>query len=86
LKSSSPKRNKWLRASSKKITWITKRAKVSPLCDLATEFNSTQLAEPAVLPELKQWLRLNPIAAMQTGDGLDDLASGSPAVPDWIAP
>jgi hypothetical protein len=65
---------------------ITERAQIARLGDLVIAGNSAQLADPAFLAELKHWLRFNPTAAMQTGDGLYGLASGSPAMPDWIAP
>lgn len=65
---------------------ITERAQIARLSDLVIAGNSTQLADPAFLAELKHWLRFNPTAAMQTGDGLYGLANGSPAMPDWIAP
>ncbi|MGL5016562.1 MAG: Acg family FMN-binding oxidoreductase, partial [Luteolibacter sp.] len=65
---------------------ITERAQIDRLGDLVIAGNSALMADPAFVAELTHWLRFNPTAAMRTGDGLYGVASGSPALPDWLAP
>lgn len=45
-----------------------------------------QMADPAFMRELTSWLRFSPRHAMGAGDGLFSVASGSPALPEWIGP
>jgi hypothetical protein len=65
---------------------ITERAQIDTLRDLVIAGNSAQMTDPAFVAELKGWLRFNPTAAMTTGDGLYSVASGNPALPDWLGP
>lgn len=65
---------------------ISDRAQIERLRDLVIAGNTAQMADPAFVAELMHWLRFNPAAAMTTGDGLYGVASGSPALPDWLAP
>jgi nitroreductase len=63
---------------------ITDRATIDRVRDLVVAGNSTQMADPAFVAELKQWMRFNPRAALAAGDGLFSAASGNPALPTWI--
>lgn len=65
---------------------LTERAQIDQLRDLVIAGNTAQMADPAFLAELMHWLRFNPAAAMTTGDGLYSVASGNPALPDWLGP
>jgi hypothetical protein len=65
---------------------ISERAQIERLRDLVIAGNTAQMADPAFVAELMHWLRFNPAAAMRTGDGLCSIASGNPALPDWLAP
>ena len=65
---------------------ITERGQIEQLRDLVIAGNSAQMADPAFVAELMHWLRFNPAAAMTPGDGLYSAASGTPAMPDWLAP
>ncbi|MDK3017671.1 Acg family FMN-binding oxidoreductase [Pseudodonghicola flavimaris] len=56
------------------------------LLALVQEGNRAQIADPAFLVELKEWLRFNPVAAARSGDGLFTGASGNPSLPDWLGP
>ena len=56
------------------------------ISDLVLAGNSAQMADPAFVRELKQWLRFNPDEAMSAGDGLYAAASGNPIGPSWLAP
>ena len=65
---------------------LTDRARIDRVRDLVVAGNSAQLADAAFVRELKSWLRFNPRAALRTGDGLYSVASGNPALPDWLGP
>ena len=54
--------------------------------DLIVAGNSAQLADPAFVRELKQWIRFSPRQAIETGDGLFSVSSGNPPLPDWLGP
>lgn len=54
--------------------------------DLVLAGNSAQMADPAFVRELRQWLRFNPRQALAAGDGLYAAASGNPIGPGWLAP
>ncbi|MFN3844236.1 MAG: Acg family FMN-binding oxidoreductase [Paracoccaceae bacterium] len=65
---------------------ISDRTQIDQLRDLVIAGNIAQIADPAFVAELMHWLRFNPAAAMTTGDDLYSVASGSPALPDWLGP
>ncbi len=54
--------------------------------ELVLAGNSAQMADPAFVRELRQWLRFNPREALAKGDGLYAAASGNPIGPGWLAP
>ena len=68
------------------LVLLTDRKRIDRLQDLVLSGNSTQMADPAFVSELKSWLRYNPRRALRTGDGLYSVASGNPAMPDWLGP
>ncbi|WP_353230525.1 Tat pathway signal protein [Novosphingobium sp.] len=68
------------------LVLLTDRIRIGHLRDLMVAGNSAQMADAAFVRELKTWLRFNPRRALQTGDGLYSVASGSPALPDRIGP
>lgn len=68
------------------LVLLTDRSRVDQLRDLVLAGNSTQMADAAFVRELKAWLRFNPRQALRTGDGLYSVASGNPALPDWLGP
>lgn len=65
---------------------ITDRPDMDRIRDLVVAGNTMQMADPAFMRELKSWLRFSARHAMETGDGLFSLASGSPALPEWLGP
>ena len=65
---------------------VTDPPRIDRLADLVARGNSTQRADPAFVRELKHWQRFNPRAALDSGDGLFSMASGSPALPSLIGP
>lgn len=64
---------------------ITERAQIDRVRDLIIAGNTAQMADKAFVDELKSWVRFNPNAALQRGDGLFAGSSGNPTLPDWIA-
>jgi hypothetical protein len=67
-----------------RMVYVTARAQMNLVRDLVIEGNTRQIADPAFVSELLHWLRFNPRAAMETGDGLFAAASGNPVLPDGI--
>lgn len=66
------------------LVLLTDRPRIDRLRDLVVAGNSAQMADAAFVRELKSWLRFNPRQALRTGDGLYSVASGNPALPDWL--
>ncbi|WP_318011292.1 Acg family FMN-binding oxidoreductase [Mesorhizobium sp. ES1-4] len=67
-----------------RLILITDRARVGRMRDLVIAGNSMQMADPAFMRELKQWVRFNPRSAMASGDGLFSAASGNPILPTML--
>lgn len=67
-----------------RMSLLTGRAQIDRVRDLVVAGNDAQMADPAFMAELKQWLRFNPRKAMTAGDGLFSAASGNPVLPDLI--
>jgi hypothetical protein len=67
------------------VTIMTDRTKINRVADYVVEGNSVQMRDAAFMSELKGWLRFNDADALATMDGLFSRASGSPALPHWLA-
>lgn len=65
---------------------ITDQPDMDRVRDLVVAGNSAQMADPAFVRELESWLRFSPRHAIETGDGLYSVASGNPALPEWLGP
>ncbi|MEH6689693.1 MAG: Tat pathway signal protein [Pseudorhizobium pelagicum] len=63
---------------------LTDRPQLDAVRDLVIDGNAVQMADPAFLRELKDWLRFSPDSARESGDGLYAAASGNPALPEWL--
>ena len=68
------------------LVLITDQPRRDRVRDLIVAGNSAQLADPAFMRELKQWIRFSPRQAIETGDGLFSASSGNPALPAWLGP
>jgi len=68
------------------LVLITDQTQRDRVRDLIVAGNTAQLADPAFVRELKQWIRFNPRQAIETGDGLFSVSSGNPALPDGLGP
>lgn len=66
------------------LVLITDQPRMRQISDLVVEGNNAQLADPAFVRELKSWLRFSPRQALKAGDGLYSVASGNPALPEWL--
>ncbi|SIN60678.1 Nitroreductase family protein [Parasphingorhabdus marina DSM 22363] len=64
--------------------FITDRGKMDGVLDYVIEGNSAQIDDPAFVEELKNWIRFNPEAAVETNDGLFAACSGNPTLPTWL--
>ncbi|WP_186419460.1 nitroreductase family protein [Bosea sp. CS1GBMeth4] len=64
-----------------RLVLLSERARIDRLRDLVVAGNDAQMRDPAFLAELKHWLRFNPHAAMETGDGLFAACTGNPVMP-----
>jgi hypothetical protein len=63
---------------------FTARPDMEKILELVMEGNTTQINDAAFVKELKQWIRFSGSEAVETGDGLYALSSGSPSVPRWL--
>lgn len=68
------------------LVLATDRTRMTGIGDLVIAGNTRQIADPAFVAELKHWLRFSPAVALGTGDGLFSVASGNPALPEWMGP
>ena len=66
------------------VVLFTAKPAVEKILDFVTQGNTAQLNDAAFLKELKQWIRFSGSEAVETGDGLYALSSGSPSVPRWL--
>lgn len=72
------------RVDGVEMVLITDREQMRRVRDLVVAGNSMQIADPAFVAELKDWMRFNPSAALREGDGLYAAASGNPVLPTWL--
>ena len=66
------------------LVLMTDRNQMQRVRDLVVAGNSTQMADPAFMRELKAWLRFSPRRAIETGDGLFSATTGNPMLPEWL--
>ena len=71
-------------SGSVQLLLLTEPAAMVQVLDYVVQGNTTQMADPAFVKELKTWIRFNGQDAVRTGDGLYSAASGNPTVPTWI--
>jgi hypothetical protein len=68
------------------LVLISEGSQIDRLRDLVVSGNSTQMADPTFMAELKEWMRFSPRRAISSGDGLFSACSGSPIMPEWLGP
>lgn len=64
---------------------LTDRTAMERVLDSVVQANTAQMADPAFVRELREWIRFNGNDAVRTRDGLFSVSSGSPALPAWLA-
>ena len=67
-----------------RLLLLTDRAAIERVLEHVVQGNTTQLADPAFVSELKSWIRFNGTDAVRTRDGLFSVSSGNPAIPAWL--
>lgn len=68
------------------VLFVTDRTRLDEALEFIQAGNSAQMDNPDFVRELKDWIRFNPAAALESGDGLFGKCSGSPSAPDWLGP
>lgn len=68
------------------VLFVTGRDRLEQALEFIQAGNGAQMDDPAFVNELKDWIRYNPDAALEHGDGLLGKCSGSPSAPDWLGP
>lgn len=68
------------------VVFILDRQKLEEALQFILKGNSAQIDDRAFVSELRDWIRFNPASALNRGDGLLGMCSGSPSVPEWLGP
>ena len=63
---------------------FTARDAIARVRDLVIAGNTAQMADPAFVRELRDWIRFSPREALARGDGLYAGATGNPSIPDAL--
>ena len=63
---------------------VTDAAKIANIADYVVAGNTAQMADPAFVNELKEWIRFNEREIATRRDGIFSASSGNPTVPSWI--
>lgn len=66
------------------VLFFTDEDQREAVLDFVVAGNSAQMADPAFVAELRNWLRFSPSEAMSTRDGLFAACSGNPVLPGPI--
>ena len=66
------------------VLLVTDAPKMANIADYVVAGNTVQMADPAFLDELKEWIRFNGREIASKRDGLFSASSGNPTVPRWI--
>lgn len=66
------------------VILLSEKAAMEGVLGYVQAANSRQIADPAFVAELKQWIRFGADEAVRTGDGLYSAATGNPSVPRWL--
>ncbi len=74
----------WTGSQGINLELITEPPRLAAFADLIAAGNSVQMANPAFIKELRDWLRFNARDAIAKGDGLFSASSGNPQLPTWL--
>ena len=67
-----------------RVLMITERPAMEHVLDYVVQANSAQMADPAFVRELKNWIRFNGGEAARKRDGLYSVTTGNPNIPTWL--
>jgi hypothetical protein len=66
------------------LVLLTEHSVMEKVLEQVVQANTSQIADPQFVHELKSWIRFNSSEAVLTRDGLFSLTSGNPAIPNWL--
>ncbi len=66
------------------VMLVTDRARCDAVLEHVIDGNTVQMADPAFVRELQDWIRFNPLDALSAGDGLFSGCVGAPSMPTWL--
>lgn len=66
------------------VKLYTDRAEMERVLEFVIAGNSAQIEDPTFVEELRDSIRFNAPAALETGDGLYTACSGNPTMPGWL--
>lgn len=66
------------------VLFFTNEAQREAILELVVAGNSAQMADPAFVAELREWIRFSPSKAIAMRDGLFSACSGNPVVPELL--
>ena len=67
-----------------RVVLLTERADMEKVLEFVVQGNTRQIANPAFVRELENWIRFSDAEAIRTGDGLSARVTGSPPAPRWL--
>ncbi len=71
-------------SSGVRMLMITERPAVERVLDYVVQANTAQMADPAFVRELTNWIRFNGAEAALRRDGLYSATTGNPNIPTWL--
>jgi hypothetical protein len=66
------------------LVLLTEPSAMERVLELVVLGNDVQMADGPFVLELSSWIRFNPRAAMEAGDGLFSATTGNPNIPSWL--
>jgi hypothetical protein len=66
------------------VILLSERPAMEQVLEHVVAANSAQMADPAFVAELKQWIRFSAGEAVRSGDGLYSITTGNPSIPRWL--
>jgi hypothetical protein len=67
-----------------RVLLLTERPAIDRVLDSVVQANTAQMADPAFVRELKNWIRFNGAEAVIKRDGLYSATTGNPNIPTWL--
>jgi len=67
-----------------RVVMLTERSVIERTLEYIVQSNTAQMADPAFVRELRDWIRFSASEAARAGDGLYSASSGNPSIPSWV--